>query len=190
MRRFPCSWDTTLAALGFKRKVRKQRDHRYRSSRVEQLEVRALLSVSPAPLSEEEQVQVASATGAEAPLIGVVQSVAEYVFADANNAQSIGQFHLTTEYNPAGQPVAVLTLRDDLPRVDTSLHELHLELRSGSIVLARHEVLIDIAEPEFRETFVIRRIDKASTEVAQASAATARQWLGQIDSEGRFADLR
>lgn len=42
MRRFPCSWDKTLAQLGFRRKRRRFKDDRHRMCRLESLEVRAM----------------------------------------------------------------------------------------------------------------------------------------------------
>ncbi|TWT36616.1 tRNA(Glu)-specific nuclease WapA precursor [Posidoniimonas corsicana] len=188
MRRFPSSWDTTLATLGFKRKHRKSRDNRYRSSRLEALEVRALLTATPYDsyaATDEEQVVVATA-GSDAFSVKVLP---QFVFSDATGDADLALFDISTQYGRSGQPVAVISVREDAGPVDSRLYKLHLELRSGEIVFERHEVLVDIADELFVEDFRNDRL-KGVPEDVLPPGLVVKSWLEQVDDAGRFADLR
>ncbi|MGL4511868.1 MAG: hypothetical protein ACRCT8_02150, partial [Lacipirellulaceae bacterium] len=80
MRRFPISWDRTLAALGFRRNVRRVKRDRYRRrvSRLEQLEVRAMLDGDPIR--------------------------PQYVLAYWGEGDTPDQFLVSTEYDNTGAP--------------------------------------------------------------------------------------
>lgn len=71
------------------------------------------------------------------------------------------QFLVSTAYSADGSARAIVQLKPELPTIDMSLQRLHLELRLGSSVLEQQEILIDIAEPQFREAFFADRVEQA-----------------------------
>lgn len=189
MRRFPISWDRTLTALGFRRRVNRFKRRRYGrlTSRHELLEVRALLSATQHELPDDAIVTAAYSVG---PTFAPIRP--EYVLAGSAAGDTPGQFEVTTEYSASGEPLAVLRLKDDLVRIDRSLQELTIELRLGETVLTRHEVLIDIADDLFVHEFREAR----EQEAADASASfdlvskSPRDWVATLGADGYFNDLR
>ena len=88
MRRFPSSWDRTLAALGFRRNVKKvKRDlYRRKQNRIEPLEERAMLHGAPLTESELESLQSieqpAIALATASPLLGDANGDSQVDFTD------------------------------------------------------------------------------------------------------------
>ena len=191
MRRFPISWDKTLAQLGFKRRVnRVKRDHyRRKNSRIEPLEVRAMLSVSPGEAPDDQTLSVAS-FGTDTGRVELLRP--EFVLADSAAGDTPDQFEITTEYPDKGSPRAVIKLKEGLERIDRSLQELTIELRLGESVLSRHEVLIDIADARFVHEFYAARERESAAQTSDVEAsvdlATARDWLSEVGADGRFSD--
>lgn len=227
MRRFPISWDKTLTSLGFRRNVKRVKRSRYgrKSSRLEQLEVRAMLSASPNEVlgttdiadftatalaqqyslatirAEDVSTEVAAGDTPDQFVVTTEQAEigspiapirAEYVLADATAGDTPDQFEVTTEYAKNGSPTAVVRLKEGFERIDKSLQELTVELRLGDSVLARHEVLIDIADAKFVHDFQRAREAEFKAEINAPGTSDdieSRDWLSKIDADGRFTDL-
>lgn len=143
MRRLPSSWsDGFLARLGYRRK-KSRRSLQSRRSLFEALEERAMLSGTP--------------DEGGAPLPRAEYAIVSQVRADD---QPSDQFVVRTEYAPSGTAQAVVTLRDGVVEIDDTLHTLQLELRLGTSVLPRQEVLIDIESQQFRDKFLHDRLER------------------------------
>ena len=155
MRRFPVSWDRTLAALGYRRRHnRVKRDlYRRKGQRIEPLEARALLSATPA-----------------APVRP------EYEFVASADFDPSTQFELATEYNAdTSAPKAVIRLRADLgpDQVMEDLQEIDLQLRIGDSVLGTQRILVDIAESEFLGRLNAERMGRVATELEDIEETSA-----------------
>ncbi|TWT77306.1 Bifunctional hemolysin/adenylate cyclase precursor [Posidoniimonas polymericola] len=188
MRRFPSSWTTTLATLGFKRKHRSKKDLRHRQSRIESLEVRAMLSTTPYdPYPGVSTHPDYVVTTDDALALSAVQLLPKFSFAEEVDESTRDIFELRTRYVDGRQAQAVVTLRGDEAPVDAKLYELQLELKVGDWVMERHEVLIDIADELFIEDFYSERV--VGVESDAVAEQTADDWLRGVDASGRFADL-
>ncbi len=113
----------------------------------------------------------------------------EYVLAGWAEGDTPEQFELSTEYAADGSPRAVLSLKSGLSSIDSSLQELTLELRDGERVIQRQEVLVDIAQPEFREAFLSERLAKARAALPALDSAEKNELVEKLSADGTFADL-
>lgn len=194
MRRFPGCWTEILPSLGFRRilKSAKSESSRRRRSQIERLEERQMLSASPleesfvfdvAATLESPTAQFATLEGEALPTIDTtalpLETIevdaepdapvrAQYVLANPGRGNNPNQFRIETEFDEKGAARAVVRLLESqlsAGNLDTSLQELHLELRAGSVVLERQEVLIDIAEADFRAKFLQSRVDVAKSAI-------------------------
>lgn len=133
MRRFPSSWDRTLAALGFKRRQSKvKRDsHRRRNSHLEPLEQRAMLAGTPS-------VPTLEQTGGAATFTGSGEDDEIVVYHDRVEISIAGDEWQSFPYSGATQLTVVGGQGDDVIRVDTGqpvTTELQLDGGAGDDVL-------------------------------------------------------
>ncbi len=188
MRRFPSSWDLTLTRLGFRRrKTRRKADQRHRRPRLEPLEIRAMLSSDPlVDPNDLDTVQVSSGVGEEAvtlivkPKFVLVQGEPTADHVPEFEGEVIEPLYLLeTEYTENG-PTAILRLNPHSAfPIPTGLQRLTIELQLGGLPLETFDVLIDVADEEFREKFLDDRIRIAEAETAGADFATLEAWLGE-----------
>lgn len=169
MRRFPSSWDKTLTALGFRRRVKRVKRNLFRrQGHLQSLEPRQLLAGdTPTPLQ------------------------AEYHFAFSETEEELAAlpFVLTTEYDGAS-PRAVLTLDEDAGPVDYGLHEFSIELRLGAEVLETQEIAVNLTTEDFQRAFYKDRVQSAGEKTLPVSIAEIESWRERLDSAGHFTDLQ
>ena len=186
MRRFPISWDKTLAQLGFKRRVnRVKRDHyRRKNSRIEPLEVRAMLSVSPGEAPDDQTLSVAS-FGTDTGRVELLRP--EFVLADSAAGDTPDQFEITTEYPDKGSPRAVIKLKEGLERIEPGAQDEREYVKKGVNMALRA-----VGKRN-------RPLNQAAIRIAKRlskSAAAAPRWVGshalrELESaavQKRFAD--
>lgn len=199
MRRFPGCWTDILPSLGFRRVLKSantETNRRRRRSQIEQLEPRQMLSASPleetfvvdiAASLESPTAQFATLGGEALPTIDTaalptavadidsrtdVPVRVEYVLANPGRGNNPNQFRIETQYDEQGAARAVVRLLESElggGKLDTTLQELHLELRAGSAVLERQEILIDIADADFRAKFLADRVTAARGSTAYST---------------------
>ena len=173
MRRFPHSWQTLRTKLGFtKKRNRKQADNRHRRSRIEPLEVRALLSGDPLldPTDEAEQVAEPFVTTvvvrAEPTFVLTNQTPTDPVTptdpeasAELPPGDELPEYFVVSTTQTKQGPQATISINPayaDRPPI--GLQTLKLELQLGGQVMQEYEVLIDIAEESFRAEFLADRV--------------------------------
>jgi hypothetical protein len=99
------------------------------------------------------------------------------------------QFTIDTQYGADDSPQAVVRLKPDLSKLDMSLQRLQLELRLGSIVLERQEILIDMAEAEFRQAFFRDRLSAAQAQTTEVSPEEEETWLDSLANRSPIDNL-
>ncbi|QDT69090.1 Bifunctional hemolysin/adenylate cyclase precursor [Planctomycetes bacterium MalM25] len=168
MRRFPSSWDKTLAALGFRRNVKriKREWHRRKASRLETLERREMLAGDTPTVLRPEYVLVGQADGSE-----------------------LSPFVVSTEYAADDSASAVVTLDESLGQPDYGVQELTLELRLGDSVLESQQITINLAREEFSDAFYRDRVRLVSGQVRSALVEQMEAWRDELGLDGVFTTV-
>jgi RHS repeat-associated protein len=166
MRRFPISWDRTLTALGFRRRVSKLKKGRHYRDRVrlEWLERREMLA-------------------GDTPIV----LRPEYVI--VSNEDAAPPFLVSTIYDASGSPSAVVTLDDEAVRDEAAVHELRLELRLAENVLETQVITVNLAQDGFQQAFYADRKEAVSKGVRTTTEAELRGWVDMLLTEGEFSDV-
>ncbi len=181
MRSYPGCWNKTLSRLGFRRKRRKaskQHDYLRRRSLFEVLEARQMLSADPLFDLSSDEIVVAAAIDAEPRVLIANEPEFFLIQPEIPKEELVG---LSAEELAAIEPVfqveTVATLAGPKAKLSfnpaftatppSSLQELRLELRQDGRVLEAFDVLIDIAEEDFREQFLNDRIEAIATEIPE-----------------------
>ncbi len=181
MRSYPSCWKNVLSQLGFKRKRRKaskQHDYLRRRSLFEVLEARQMLSADPVFEFDSEEIVVAAAIESRTPV--TISSKPEFHLIQPEIPQeeldAIPK-ELRQEIEPVFQvetvttvtgPKAILSFNPAYTATPPSaLQELRLELRQDGRVLETFDVLIDIAEQEFRDRFLTDRLQAIATDIPE-----------------------
>ena len=168
MRRFPISWDKTITALGFKRKLRHQRkgsEYGRRSRmRLEALEPKVVLSANPLVDPLDDSVVVASSV-TEEPAAEPVQLQFEVV-------GGTGAEYFDVTKNEEDPTAFKVTIKEgvEVPRSET--FTLKVEERLGELSLGnRYELKITLHKQEFVDAFRQDRIDLAQQESESIGSA-------------------
>ncbi|QDU58545.1 hypothetical protein [Aeoliella mucimassa] len=184
MRRFPHSWQTLRTKLGFKRsRTRQQSDRRHRSSRIEPLEARELLSSDPLVIDGTDFEQLA-------PLYATaitVEQEASYVLIDdtpltedrlvgLEEGEECPEYFIVTTTQTKAGPQATVSINPEFAgMVPTGLQTRRLELQLNGQVLEEYEISIDIAEEAFRTEFLADRVRATQEQVTSNSDVDLQQ---------------
>lgn len=168
MRRFPSSWDRTLVALGFRRRVKriKRDQHRRKNLRIESLERREMLAGdTPTPIRPE-----------------------YFLVGEPSDGNSVAPpFVVSTEYASDDTPTAIVEFSGTTP--DYGLHELSLELRLGSTVLETQEVAVNLTKEAFSSEFYRDRVQVVSDQLKAGTIEEIEAWRDELGPDGIFTSL-
>ncbi len=204
MRRFPGCWTDVITSLGFRRVLRKVAKRQSRRPQIEQLEARQMLSGDPALDTIEYLASPTALVGSlpepgpgfsineltkvpvlePDPYAGQPQTLAlpSYSIVSTLTSAANSNFTIATTFTDTGEPQALLTFTGDATALAGTVQEINLELRSGSLVLERQQVLVDIATQSFRDQFLDDRIEQAAVATLTISATDAKAALQASDT--------
>lgn len=203
MRSHPSCWNKTLAQLGFRRRSRRQipKDFLKRRSLFESLEERQLLSADPLLDYSSDDIVVLASALTDETLSAQLQQEFYLIQSEvpAGELEGLSEedlaafqpiFAVDTEQTDSGPKAKVYLNPEYEGPIPNSLQTLQLELRQNGIVLQEYEILIDLAEVDFRERFLNDRIEVSRFGIPEMTREQVDEWIVPRTTINRYQSLQ